>query len=135
MQTNEIIINDQVSFATYGVGTVNNVSNGIVLGICSGAMVQNKTAAMANHAIMYPNLPTSTPVPNDYKKYNYWQIQLIDSTLVEIGIPWVNPLTLTRTSRKTCTTVLPDFDETRLQALRDLYVANGFLNAVVSIVG
>ena len=137
VNVNDLIIKDVISFNTYGVNVVTNVLNGTLLGIVDGSDLRNPAAAAASHAAIYPSLPVidGVTIPNDFTKYNYLYIKLVDGTKIEVGEPWINNISLTRLSRKTCTVVIPDFDPTvDLHRLVSLLLQNGFINSrIISI--
>jgi hypothetical protein len=117
----DLIIDDIVSFNTYGTGTTNNVAGGKLIGISGGSNLRNPQLAATNHANIYSSLPPLGNTPNNYTKYNYLVIKLTDGTIVEIGIPWIIEITLTRVARGTATIVITDFNSTdHKQLLIDL---------------
>ena len=131
----ELALNDIISFNTYGTGAINNVVNGVYLGSYIGLALRNPGVAATNHANVYPAIPVNPilPVPNNYTKYNYLLIRLADNSLVEIGIPWIIPVSLTRQDRKQAIIVLKDFDPDQLSSLNELLDVNGYLNRTITI--
>ena len=132
---NKLKLTDIITFNTFGIGTVSNVVNGKLLGLESGNALRNPMAAAANHANIYSSIPNTltSPVANDYTKYNYLLIQLVDNTIIEIGEPWINQISLTRLVRQTATIILIDFDSAELQSLTDLLVTNGYLSPSITL--
>jgi hypothetical protein len=130
-----IKINDIVSFYCYGVGIVNGVVDGRVVSISSGLGLQNPVEAAVNHANIYSSLPTVpyNPIPDDYTKYNYFLIKLSNNELIEIGIPWINPTSLTRLLRGKIIVSINDFDVSQLPSLKELLTTNGYLNITITV--
>lgn len=130
----QLVIGDIISFNTYGTGTVNNVSNGTLLAFESGAALRNPTVAAVNHANIYSSLPIVVPpTSNDYTKYNYLLIQLSDNSIIEIGEPWIDPISLTRLVRQTATIILTDFDASNLASLSELLQVNGYTSTSITL--
>ena len=131
----KLILGDVVSFNIVGVMTLNNVRDGILLGFESGNALRDPATAAANHANIYSAIPVSltNPVPNDYTKYNYLLLKLVDNTVIEVGIPWINPVSISRLVRKTATVTITDWDVNQEQALTDLLTTNGYLNFIITV--
>lgn len=128
-------LNDIISCSLYGVGTINTIVNGLIVSMTTGLGLNNPIAAAAEHANLYASIPVDleNPIPNDYTLYNYLVVKLPDATVIEVGIPWLNPITLTRLQRKTATVVLRDFDPDQLQTLQDTLNINGFVNRTITM--
>lgn len=131
----DLKINDVISLNTYGVGALNNIVNGVYLGTYSGKALRNPQVAATNHANIYPSIPIDPllPVINNYTKYNYLQIQLTDSSIVEIGEPWIIPSSVSRLDRGTVVVVISDFDIAKLKELSDLLDTHDYLNRTISV--
>jgi len=130
----QIQLNDIISFTTYGVGGILQITNGTVIGIETGTNLRNPTAAAAEHTNLFGAIPqsTSNPIPNDYRKYNYLLIQKTDNTLVEVGFPWINQSTLTRLAYGTLTVVIEDFTTSNLPILTAFLLAQGWTNNTIT---
>jgi len=130
---NKLVINDVISFNTYGI-VLNNVVDGTLLGFTSGKSLRDPAQAAVNHANIYSSLPNtpSNPTINDYTSYNYLVIELVDNSIIEIGIPWINPVSLTRLVRQTATIILTDVDPATQQSIVDMLVLNGYVNYTIN---
>ena len=130
----DLKIQDIITFITYGTNTVPNVVNGKVLAFESGQYLRNPNQAAINHANIFASLPVSAPiVPNDYTKYDYILIELVDSAIVEIGIPWINPSSVTRLVRSTATIIISDYDSTQSTDIINYLNFKGFTNISIQV--
>ena len=125
--------NDIISFNCYGNGAINNVVNGVYLGSYDGTIIRNPAIAAVNHANIYPAIPANLNIPNNYTLYPYIAIKLADDSIIEIGIPWIMVVSLTRLDRKQAVILLNDFDNSRLIELNELLDINGFLNHTITV--
>lgn len=128
-------INDVISFINYGTAIIPNITDGTLIGLSSGDSLRDPFAAATNHANIYPALPNlpEDPTPNDYTKYNYFVIRKTDTTIVEIGLPWIIPSSMVRLLRKTALVTIQDFDEGQLANLNEVLLVNGFLDFNITI--
>lgn len=117
MNLSDLALGDVISFTTYGSNTIPDVDNGTLVGFVLGTFLRNASAAATNHANIYASIPLENNVPNNYTKYNYLEIRLSDNTTVEIGMPWINELTLTRASRGVIRITVTDFNTEDRDAL------------------
>lgn len=126
---------DVLTFNNYGTAIVPDVTGGTLLGTISGGALRDPATAATHHANIFSALPVSPlePLEDNYTKYDYLTIRLTDESIVEIGIPWLIPASLTRLLRKTALVVIPDFDEGRLSILNELLSVNGFNNVVITV--
>lgn len=130
----DLVIKDTISFSCYGIGIINNVVNGTLIGISDGANLRDPTTAAINHSNIYAALPiVPAPTPNDFTKYNYLVIKLTNNSIIEIGIPWVNISTLVRLTRQSVSVLVNDFDG-NTQRLKDILNDAGYLNLVINII-
>ena len=130
----DLNISDILTFLTYGNNTVPNVTNGELLAIESGHFLRDPNKAAVNHSNIYSTLPPSNPrVADDYTSYSYLLIKLKDNSIVEVGIPWIQPVSLTRLVRKTATIIINDYDETLNASCVNALAALGFVNIDISV--
>lgn len=128
-------LGDIITFNTYGT-SIPNVVNGTILSFESGTSLRNPPAAAVNAANIYGSLPqiNGVSVPTNYTAYNYLLIQLPDGTELEIGYPWINPISLTRLTRATISIQVLDTDPSQVAVLQNLLTVNGFLNTVFNVI-
>lgn len=132
----DIKTGDIISFTTYGNSIIPNIVDATVIAIESGIGVVNPTQAAANAANIFPSIPVNPGIPlsADYTTYVYLRLKLQNDTQVEIAEPWINPVSLTRLFRQTALVVIPDYDISRSEALRNLLAAEfGFINITITL--
>lgn len=120
-----VILDDVVSFSTYS-GALSDIADGIVVGFSAGSTLRDPTNAATRHANIWPAIPEEDLIANDFTSYDYVLIRKTDNQLIEIGIPWIIPVTLTRSLRATATIIINDFDPNKKDAIRELLALNGF---------
>ena len=132
--TPDIQISDTLTFSLIGttVTGISSLETCKVLGITSGEALRNPSDAAATHAALYPSM-LSGVIPNDYRKYDYLLLQRGDGSLVEIGLPWINPLTLLRISANILTIVIKNFPASDALTIRELLLANGYAQVQLTI--
>lgn len=132
----DLKLGDVISANLYGAGVNQNLSNVTITGFISGIALVNPQAAAVNHANIYSSLPNvpGNVTPDNYTRYNYIVVKSIDGSKREVGIPWINPSTLSRLVRQTATVTITDFDISQLQILQDMLTVNGYLNATITVV-
>jgi len=129
----ELNLGDTVSFTLYGNTGEPNVTDGVIIGQVTGQALVNKTAAATTHFNIYPTVPNSNNTPNDPTAYNYLVILRTDGKTVEIGIPWISPLSVTRLLRGVAVVTIEDFDVSRTDELITLLRNNGFTRSTVTV--
>lgn len=131
----DILVNDVISFQCFG-SVIPNQSNVTIVGTSySGTVLRSALTAAINHANIYSSLPiTPTQTSNDYTKYDYILVQTSTGSLLEIGIPWINQVTLTRLQRSTIIASIQDVDPSQVSALNTLLTQNGFNNVSFTVV-
>ena len=125
----DVNIGDTVTFSMYTVNSsgVNGITNGKVLGIVSGAALRFPDQAAATHPIMYPLIPqVPTGVPNNYRLYDYLLLSLVSEEIIEVGIPWINPITSVKVSGRVLSITINNFKDANTEAIQSLLIANGY---------
>ena len=122
---NDLIIGDTVSLLLYGNGAITSITDGVLLGKSDGAALRDPVNAAANHANIYPAIPTPHEVADNPTSYEYLLIRRTDESLVEIGVPWIQPPSVQRNLRYTATIVLDDFDPAMKSAVTEILQQNG----------
>jgi len=135
VEISKLNIGDTVTFNCYGLNDVPNVVNGILQGISSGNNLKYPSLAAVNHANIYSSLPSQNvmPVPNDYTKYNYLVIRMPDNSILEFGIPWIQPNSVSRLLMQTATVVIKNFDSSLVNSLSNLLMSNGYSDITISL--
>lgn len=79
---------------------------------------------LAQHALVYPSLPSSTV--NNPSKYKYLRIKLPSGATQIIAMEWINPATLESVNMGSFTVVIDNTSSSRQQKLLDTLAANNF---------
>lgn len=119
-------IGDKVSCVIYG-GTLPNIVTSTVVGFSRGDSLRDPVTAANSHVNIYPALPVGHDIEDDYRSYEYVVLRKPDTSIIEIGIPWIRPETLERLERKTVRVEISDFDENRLNELKEVLIIKGFI--------
>lgn len=106
----ELLIDDIITCTLYGTGSINAFNNATILGFVSGKNLAFPSIAATEHANRYSSIPNNNTIPNNYRNYNYILLKTNDGNKYEIGLPWINKTSLTRSTRKTLTLVIRDFN-------------------------
>lgn len=131
----QLKIGDILTCNLYGNGAINNISEGTLIGFSSGDALRDPGNAASNHANIFPTLPNNpdNPVLDDYSSYEYLVIRKTDDAIIEVGVPWLQPASLSRLDRKTATVTIGDFDDSRLTTLRNILEVNGFTKLTITV--
>lgn len=132
----QVRVGDNISALPYGI-SLPAITNLTVVGIVSGYNVRNANQAATDHAGIYPAIPIEAEVEDDFREYNY--LQLIDPldetpTVIEYGMPWLVPSSVTINSEYVCTVILENFDPTQRALLRSILVQYGYQPLEISVV-
>lgn len=123
----DVVIGDTVSFTLYGAGVIPAVTNGVVVGFTTGEALRDPVTATVHHANVLPTIPAAeNEIMGDYTSYQYLTIRLAGGDIIEMGVPWIIPVSLTRSYRSTATLTLQDFNPSRRADLLELLKINGY---------
>ena len=133
ISVSDININDVINCTMYGHTGLANISGGVVVGIIHGTNLLLPLVAVTHHANIYPTIPVGSNVVNDYTAYNYLVVKLPSGYVIEVGIPWINPISVERVERSIATVTIKDFDNTREDELKALLISRGWTDIIVGL--
>jgi len=100
------------------------------------ALLDKETAnlwidAEAMHANVYPTLPAG--VPDDPSQYQYVKFKHTNGTVSILGIPWINPDSITLSQRGTLTITVNDVGTVDKDRIIRALAANGYRIAKLTL--
>lgn len=132
IKINEVKLGDIISLNIYGVG-LNNIVSAEVVAFTTGKYLSNKPAAALNHANIYPTIADNANIPDNYQAYDYIQLKRVDGDVIEIGKPWIIPLSVTRQERVTALVAIPDFDNNDIVRLKSVLANAGWSESIITL--
>lgn len=124
MNTTDLKPDDQVEATLYGpIGSGQQTVIGTVIGTYTADGLRDPSLASANHTAIQPFLPNAI---GTYQQYQYVLIRNLSGTLIEIGLPWINPSTLVIGKNKTLTLTISPIREADVSVVLALLASNGF---------
>ena len=125
----ELLPGVKFSCTFYGQ-SLNNITQGVIVGKHNGTVLRDPQTANVNHINVYPTIPNQVQqnIPNDYTKYDYILVKLLDGTLAEIGLPWIVPESITIHQVANTTITVPDCDQAGAAPILALIRSIGYTN-------
>jgi len=123
-----LILDDEIQFTTHGlIGGVQSFT-GKVLGVVNPRALPADSNAQVNHTNIWPSIPAEDQalISNDFTSYNYLALATDSTTIVYIGIPWINANSLASVSNRLVTIQLNNFKEADYVRIKSLLTLNGY---------
>ena len=107
----------------------NDFNNVTVLGIMDMASADVITNITTLHALVYPLLPTGSPV--DPEDYTYLKVRQESGEIRVIAIEWIQPATIEKLNEGICIVRFNRLSPTKTTELRTALSANGFTDFTI----
>jgi hypothetical protein len=130
------LIGKTYSFAVYPTALLGNgFQNCKVLGVMDADSARRAGMDVeAQHARVYPTIPTSVGIPNDPNQYNYVQLMTAAGVRTILGIPWIDDSTVVEVTSQTITAVIGNVTPTDLTRIKQILANNNYNNVKLTIV-
>lgn len=129
------IVNQVVSFNTRAPAVLGDAFTRVtVKSLLDADDARRYIDPVALHVNVFPLVHAADPsIPDDSSKYMYLKIQYETGETTAIGVPWIDPDSLTIVTPGTGIVTLKDFAPGDIPRLRNALLANNFTNFTVEL--
>jgi len=129
------IVNQVVSFNTRAPAVLGDVFTRVtVKSLLDAEDARRYIDPVATHVNVFPLVHIADPtVPDDSNKYMYLKIQFETGEVTALGVPWIDPDSLTIVTPGTAIVTLTDFSPDDIPRLRNALLANNFTGFTVEM--
>lgn len=117
-------INKRISFNTKAPSILgSSIKNAKLLSILHYSTALKYRDIAQAHANIFPYLPQGTP--NDFRSYNYIQLELLSGEVVVLGLPWIDLNSVVVNEEITFVVTIPNKSSSDLTRIRNALISNG----------